>query len=71
MKPTFMKLSDQEDANLTKKWLDRGGSFIKWSDADMAEFHKKVGSVGEDVTAKNPALNAYYKKVKAVSDKHQ
>jgi C4-dicarboxylate-binding protein DctP len=70
MKPTFGKLSDQEDANLTKKWLDRGGSFIKWSDADTAEFHKRVGSVGQDVTAKNPALNAYYKKVKAIADKH-
>jgi TRAP-type transport system periplasmic protein len=70
MKPTFSKLSDQEDANLTKKWLDRGGSFIKWSDADMAEFHKRIDSVGQDVTAKNAALNAYFKKVKAVSAKH-
>ena len=71
MKPTFVKLSDQEDANLTKKWLDRGGSFIKWSDADMAEFRKRVGSVGQDVTAKSPALNTYFKKVKAVSDQHK
>ena len=70
MKPVIAKLSDEEDASLTKKWLGRGGSFIKWSDADMAEFHKRVGSVGQDVTAKNPTLNAYYKKVKAVSDKH-
>lgn len=71
MKPTFIKFSDQEDATLTKKWRDRGGSFIEWSDADMAEFRKRVGSVGQDVTAKNPTLNAYYKEVKAVSDKHQ
>jgi TRAP-type C4-dicarboxylate transport system substrate-binding protein len=70
MKPQFRKFADEEDATLTKKWRERGGSFIKWSDADMAEFHKRVGSVGQDITAKNAALNAYYKKVKAVSDKH-
>ena len=66
----FIQLSDQEDTNLTKKWLDRGGTFIEWSKEDMAEFHKRVDSVGQDVTAKNPALNAYYKKVKAFSDKY-
>jgi TRAP-type C4-dicarboxylate transport system substrate-binding protein len=69
MKQRFIKHSDEEDANLTQKWLDRGGSFIKWSDADMAEFHKRIDSVGQDVTAKNAALNAYFKKVKAVSDR--
>jgi hypothetical protein len=55
---------------LSQKWRDRGGSFFTWPAEDMAEFRKRVGSVGQDVTAKNPAVNAYYKKVKAVSDKH-
>jgi C4-dicarboxylate-binding protein DctP len=70
MKPEFRKFADEEDSTLTKKWIDRGGTFIKWSDADMAEFHKRVDSLGQDVTAKNPMLNAYYKKVKAISAKH-
>jgi TRAP-type C4-dicarboxylate transport system substrate-binding protein len=70
LKADFVMRSNEEDSTLTKKWISRGGSFIHWSDADMAEFHKRVDSVGQDVTAKNPSLNAYYKMVKSVSNKY-
>ena len=36
----------------------------------MAEFHKRVDSVGQDVTASNPSLNSYYKYVKGIADKY-
>jgi TRAP-type transport system periplasmic protein len=70
MKAKAVELAADEDKTLSQKWRDRGGSFFTWSKADMDEFRKRVGSVGQDVTAKNPAVNAYYKKVKAISDKH-
>ena len=70
MKAQVVTLAEDENKTLTQKWLDRGGTFFEWSKADMDEFRKRVGSVGQDVTAKNAALNAYYKKVKAISDKY-
>lgn len=69
LKPEFTKLADRDDTDLTKKWLERGGSFIELSAADHAEMRKKTESVGDDVTAKNPVANAFYKKVKAISGK--
>jgi C4-dicarboxylate-binding protein DctP len=71
LQPELIKIADEQKAALDQKWLERGGSFIEWSKADMDDFRKRVGSVGQDITAKNATLNAYYKKVKAVSDKHQ
>jgi TRAP-type C4-dicarboxylate transport system substrate-binding protein len=70
MHPQMVKFTDEEDSTLTKKWLERGGSFFEWSKEDMAEFHKRIDSVGEDVTKSNPSLNTYYKYVKSISDKY-
>jgi TRAP-type C4-dicarboxylate transport system substrate-binding protein len=68
--PQMVKFTNEEDSELTKKWLERGGTFFEWSKEDMAEFHKRIDSVGEDVTKSNPSLNTYYKYVKAISDKY-
>jgi C4-dicarboxylate-binding protein DctP len=70
LKPEFTRLADKDDAELTKKWLDRGGTFIEFSPADQAEMRRRTESVGDDVTVKNPTVNAYYKQVKAISGKH-
>ena len=70
MQPQMIAFANQDADVLTKKWIARGGSFIEWSKADMAEFHKKIDSVGDAVTAKDPAVNAYYKMVKATSAKY-
>lgn len=69
MQPVAFKLANEEDATLTEKWLKRGGEIIHLSDADLAEMHKRIDSVGTDVTAKNPDLHAFYQRVKALSDK--
>jgi C4-dicarboxylate-binding protein DctP len=70
LKPEFSKLADKDDAELTKKWTDRGGTFIHFSSEDQAEMKKRTESVGDDVTKSNAAVNAYYKKVKAFSAAH-
>lgn len=70
MQPQMIAFANQDADVLTKKWKERGGTFIEWSKADMAELHKRIDSVGQDVTAKDPALNAYYKMVKSISAKY-
>jgi TRAP-type C4-dicarboxylate transport system substrate-binding protein len=66
----MVELTNEEDSGLTAKWKERGGTFFEWSKEDMAEFHKRIDSVGDDVTKSNPSLNSYYKYVKAISDKY-
>jgi C4-dicarboxylate-binding protein DctP len=68
--PEFAKLADKDDQQLSAQWKARGGSFIKFSDADEAEMKRLTESVGDDVTKNNPAVNAYYKKIKAISAKY-
>jgi C4-dicarboxylate-binding protein DctP len=70
MQKDMIEETNLEDQTLTKSWLDRGGSFITFSPADMAEMHKKLDSVGAVVTDKPPELKAFYEKVKAISDKN-
>jgi TRAP-type C4-dicarboxylate transport system substrate-binding protein len=70
MQSVAFRLADEEDSTLTKKWLDRGGEFITFSAEDMAEMHKKLDSVGADVTAKNPAVKVYFETVKAAAAKN-
>jgi TRAP-type C4-dicarboxylate transport system substrate-binding protein len=69
LKPEFTELAEKDDADLTRKWRERGGTFVEFSPADQAEMRKRTESVGDDVTAKDPTVNAYYKKVKAISGK--
>jgi TRAP-type C4-dicarboxylate transport system substrate-binding protein len=70
LQPWTIDASNREDVTLTKKWLDRGGEIIEFSPEDTALFHKKIDSVGATVTAKNPAVKAFFDKVKAAGQKH-
>jgi C4-dicarboxylate-binding protein DctP len=66
----FARLADKDDEQLTAIWKSRGGSFIEFSPQDHAEMKRLTESVGDDVTKNNPAVNAYYKKIKAISAKY-
>lgn len=66
----FARFADRDDDQLSQQWRDRGGSFIHFSAADQAEMKRLTESVGDDVTKNNPVVNAYYKKVKAISAKY-
>jgi C4-dicarboxylate-binding protein DctP len=68
--PEFARLADRDDQQLGARWRSVGGSFIKFSPEDQAEMKRLTESVGDDVTKNNPVVNAYYKKVKAVSAKY-
>jgi TRAP-type C4-dicarboxylate transport system substrate-binding protein len=69
LQPWTIDATNREDSTLTKKWLERGGEIIELSPADTAELHRKIDSVGESVTAKNPAVKAFFEKVKATGQK--
>jgi C4-dicarboxylate-binding protein DctP len=66
----FARLADRDDEQLSAQWRARGGSFIEFSPEDHAEMKRLTESVGDDVTKNNPTVNAYYKKVKAISAKY-
>jgi TRAP-type transport system periplasmic protein len=70
MQPQFVAFANEDDRDLKKEWLARGGSFITWSKADMTKFHQLIGDVGEVVTRKNPELHAYYEMVKGISSQY-
>ena len=70
MQPVALELANDEDSTLSKKWIERGGQFIQFSPEDMAEMRKLTGTVGADVAAKNPAVKAFFDRVKAAADKY-
>ena len=70
MQKDMVEETDLENKNLTQAWLDRGGKFVTFSSAEMAEMHKKLDTVGEAVTQKPPALKAFYEMMKAYSAKY-
>ena len=64
-----VKISDEFIASLTKKWEDRGAKINRLSDAEQKEIYAKLSTVGEAITQGKPELAAFYKEVKAVSDR--
>jgi TRAP-type C4-dicarboxylate transport system substrate-binding protein len=66
-----VKISDEFLASLTKKWEDRGAKTNRLSDAEQKEIYAKLNTVGEAVTQGKPDLQAFYKELKAASDRIQ
>jgi TRAP-type transport system periplasmic protein len=64
-----VKISDEFVASLTKKWEDRGGKINRLSDAEQKEIYAKLNTVGDAITQGKPELAAFYKEVKAASDR--
>jgi TRAP-type C4-dicarboxylate transport system substrate-binding protein len=62
--------SDDEKAELRKKWLERGGEIIKLPANEQTELEKRLIPIGGDVTKDNPALKAFYDKIKATAAKY-
>ena len=64
-----VKISDEFVASLTKKWEDRGAKTNHLSDAEQKDIYGKLNTVGDTVTQGKPELAAFYKELKAVSDR--
>jgi TRAP-type C4-dicarboxylate transport system substrate-binding protein len=54
-----------------KVWTDSGGSLVSFSAADQAAFMSKISSIGLDLSASKPDLNAAIKIVMATAAKNK
>ncbi len=64
-------LSNEFATNLTKKWEDRNARTNRLSDDEQKKVHEMLSTVGDVVTQNRPELAAFYKEIKAVSDRTQ
>lgn len=71
LQPRLMEKSREMDAEMRKRWTDAGGEFVSLSPEDQARVLQLLGGVGEEVTKDNAAVNAFYKRLLAVSQKTQ
>jgi len=55
---------------MRKRWTSAGGEIITFAPAEQAKLMDLLKSVGPTVTASDPQLSAFYRKVKAIADKH-
>jgi TRAP-type C4-dicarboxylate transport system substrate-binding protein len=62
-------LSDDFATNLTKKWEDRGAKTNRLSEAEQKDVYAKLSTVGDAVTQGKPEVAAFYKELKAASDR--
>jgi TRAP-type transport system periplasmic protein len=54
---------------MRKKWINAGGEIVVFSPADQAKLTALLRPVGSVVTQGNPALSAFYERVRSVADK--
>jgi len=55
---------------MRKKWVSAGGEIVTLTAAEQQKLADLLKPVGPEVTKSNPSLNAFYNRVKAVSDKN-
>jgi len=67
--PRAVKISDEFNVSLTKKWEDRGGKINRLSDAEMKVIRDKFATVGTTITEGKPELRAFYNELKTVSER--
>jgi C4-dicarboxylate-binding protein DctP len=58
------------DGEMEKRWKEAGGQIVTLSAAEEERMRKMLAGVGEEVTKDNAAVNAFYKKLAATSQKH-
>ncbi len=58
------------DAGARKRWVEAGGEFVMLSADEQKRMHELLATVGEEVTKGTPAVNAFYKKMLATSQKN-
>lgn len=70
LQPRVQELSFSVLEDMRKKWIAAGGEIATLSPADQAKLSDLLKPVGPDVTKSNPALSAFYTRVKSVADKN-
>ena len=65
----LMAESRAMDEAMVKRWREVGGELVPLPDQDRAKLPQLLGGIGEEVTKSNPAVNSFYKKLKAAAEK--
>jgi TRAP-type C4-dicarboxylate transport system substrate-binding protein len=56
--------------DMRKKWIGSGGEIVTLPAADQARLSELLKGVGPEVTKGNPTLNAFYRRVESVAERH-
>jgi TRAP-type C4-dicarboxylate transport system substrate-binding protein len=70
MQPGLASRSKQIEDDMIGRWKSAGGEIVQYSKAELERLRKTVESVGETVTKDNPAVHAFYRRMKAVGEKY-
>jgi TRAP-type C4-dicarboxylate transport system substrate-binding protein len=70
MQPRLAKRSKEIEDQMIERWKQAGGQIQTFSPAELARLRKAIANVGDAVTKDNPAVNAFYRRMKAVGDKY-
>jgi C4-dicarboxylate-binding protein DctP len=66
----FITLTGEKIKEQEAEWTKNGGEFIFWTPEEMTQMRNTLATVGEVVTAKTPELQAFFRKMKAISNKY-
>lgn len=58
------------DDQMVKRWGEAGGEFVTLSPAEQTRMRELLAGVGEEVTKGNAAVNAFFKRMQATSQKY-
>jgi TRAP-type C4-dicarboxylate transport system substrate-binding protein len=70
MQPRLATRAKEIEDDMIGRWKSAGGEIVQPSKAELERLRKTVESVGETVTKDNPAVNAFYRRMKAVGEKY-
>lgn len=65
----MMARSRELDEQMRKRWVENGGEWLRFSEADQARMRQLLGGIGEEVTKDNAAVNAFYKRLLSIAQK--
>jgi TRAP-type C4-dicarboxylate transport system substrate-binding protein len=71
IQPKMMAQSRIIDEAMRKKWTEMGGEWIRFSLEDQNRMNQLLGGIGDEVTKDNPQVNAFYRRLAAVSQKYK
>lgn len=70
MQPRLATRAKAIEDEMIGRWKGAGGEIVQFPAPERERLRKAVESVGEAVTKDNPALNAFYRRLKAVGEKY-
>lgn len=70
MQPRLARRAKEIEDQMIERWKQAGGQILTFPPAEHERLRKTIEGVGETVTRDNPAVNAFYRRLKAVGEKY-